>query len=125
TRVHSLVQLGRRAMLAELPQALESMDQPTGGAVNTYVVSGAVRARGIKVALSGLGGDEIFGGYPSFARLARVTDLTRIWGRTPSGLRTLAASAVRTFGRSSVRASKTPPVLEPDRSLSAMFPLPT
>src|SRR5262249_51958148 len=120
---HTHVQLTGTDLLAQLPQALDAMDQPTGDAVNTYVVSGAVRARGIKVALSGLGGDEIFGGYPSFARLARIADLTRIWGRTPAGLRTLAASAVRTLGRSSVRASKTAAVLESDGSLSAMFPL--
>ncbi|HEX7794227.1 MAG TPA: asparagine synthase (glutamine-hydrolyzing) [Vicinamibacterales bacterium] len=120
---HTHVQLTASDLLAQLPQALDAMDQPTGDAVNTYVVSGAVRARGIKVALSGLGGDEIFGGYPSFSRLARVADLTRLWGRAPSGLRTLAANAVRTIGRSSVRASKTAAVLESDGSLSAMFPL--
>jgi len=120
---HTHVQLTGSDLLAQLPHALEAMDQPTGDAVNTYVVSGAVRARGIKVALSGLGGDEIFGGYPSFARLARVADLTRVWGRTPSRLRALAASAVRTLGGSSVRASKTAAVLESDGSLSAMFPL--
>jgi asparagine synthase (glutamine-hydrolysing) len=120
---HTHVQLTGADLLAQLPHALKAMDQPTGDAVNTYVVSGAVRARGIKVALSGLGGDEVFGGYPSFARLTRVADLSRLWGRAPAGLRALAASAVRTFGGSSVRATKTAAVLESDGSLSAMFPL--
>jgi len=120
---HTHVQLTGSDLLAQLPHALQAMDQPTGDAVNTYVVSGAVRARGIKVALSGLGGDEIFGGYPSFARLGRIADLTRVWGRAPSRLRTLAAGAVRTLGRSSVLASKTAAVLESDGSISAMFPL--
>ncbi len=99
------------------------MDQPTGDAVNTYVVSGAVREREIKVALSGLGGDEIFGGYPSFDRLSRVADVARIWGRSPSALRSLTASAVRAIGGSSVQASKTAAVVESDGSLSSMFPL--
>ena len=120
---HTHVQLTGSDLLAQLPDALAAMDQPTGDAVNTYVVSGAVRARGIKVALSGLGGDEIFGGYPSFARLARVVDLARIWGRTPSVLRALTANMVRALGRSSVQAAKTAAVLESDGSLSAMFPL--
>lgn len=120
---HTHVQLTGSDLLGQLPQALGAMDQPTGDAVNTYVVSGAVRARGIKVALSGLGGDEIFGGYPSFARLSRIADLTRIWGRAPSGLRAFAASAVRTLGRSSVQASKAAAVLESDGSISSMFPL--
>jgi asparagine synthase (glutamine-hydrolysing) len=120
---HTHVQLTGSDLLAQLPHALAAMDQPTGDAVNTYVVAGAVRARGIKVALSGLGGDEIFGGYPSFSRLTRIVDLTRLSGRTPSGLRTFAANAVRALGRSSIQASKTAAVLESDGSLSAMFPL--
>ncbi len=120
---HTHVQLTGASLLDQLPQALGAMDQPTGDAVNTYVVSGAVRARGIKVALSGLGGDEIFGGYPSFARLTRIADLTRIWGRAPAALRNFAGGAVRALGRSSVQASKTAAVLESDGSVSAMFPL--
>jgi asparagine synthase (glutamine-hydrolysing) len=42
------------------------MDGPTADGINTYLVSRAVAEQGIKVALSGLGADEIFGGYPSF-----------------------------------------------------------
>ena len=120
---HTHVPLTGSDLLEQLPHALAAMDQPTGDAVNTYVVAGAVHARGLKVALSGLGGDEIFGGYPSFERLTRVADLTRLWGRTPSGLRALAGSAVRAIGRSSVQASKTAAVLESNGSVSAMFPL--
>jgi asparagine synthase (glutamine-hydrolysing) len=75
------------------------------------------------VALSGLGGDELFGGYRSFARLMRVADLTRIWGKSPEIVRTLAAGAVRALGRSSVPAVKSAAVLESDGSLSSMFPL--
>lgn len=51
-----------------LPDALASLDQPSMDAFNSYVVSRAVAGAGIKVALSGLGGDELFGGYPSFRR---------------------------------------------------------
>jgi len=120
---HTYVPLTGADLLEQLPHALSAMDQPTGDAVNTYVVSGAVRARGIKVALSGLGGDEIFGGYPSFARLTRVAELSRLWGRAPSALRTFAAHAVRALGRSSVQASKAAAVIESDGSISSMFPL--
>jgi len=52
-----------------LPDALNAMDQPTQDGINSYLISRCVRANGIKVALSGTGGDELFGGYPSFARL--------------------------------------------------------
>ena len=50
-------------MLELLPHALNDMDQPTIDGINTYVVSYAARKAGFKVALSGLGGDELFGGY--------------------------------------------------------------
>ncbi|MDE3083749.1 MAG: asparagine synthase (glutamine-hydrolyzing), partial [Verrucomicrobiota bacterium] len=51
---------------ADLGRILSALDQPTGDGVNTYYVSRAARAGGVTVALSGLGGDELFGGYPSF-----------------------------------------------------------
>ncbi|MBI3450707.1 MAG: asparagine synthase (glutamine-hydrolyzing) [Acidobacteria bacterium] len=49
-----------------LPDALASMDQPTFDGVNTYLVSRAARRAGLKVAISGIGADELFGGYPFF-----------------------------------------------------------
>ncbi|HEX6050820.1 MAG TPA: asparagine synthase (glutamine-hydrolyzing), partial [Gemmatimonadaceae bacterium] len=55
---HHEIPLGGRDLLAALPAAFAAMDQPTLDGINTYVVSEAVRARGSKVVLSGLGGDE-------------------------------------------------------------------
>ena len=120
---HTHVALRGDDLLDRLPDALAAMDQPTGDGVNTYIVSGAVAERGMKVALSGLGGDELFGGYPSFARLARVADLTRMWGKSPDVLRTAAAGAVRALGGSSVQAAKAAAVVESDGSVASMFPL--
>jgi asparagine synthase (glutamine-hydrolysing) len=65
---HHLIPLGDEDLLAALPRAFASMDQPTLDGINTYVVSESVRAHGTKVVLSGLGGDELFAGYPSFFR---------------------------------------------------------
>ena len=50
----------------DLPKIIEAMDQPTIDGLNTWFVSKAARELGLKVAISGLGGDELFGGYPSF-----------------------------------------------------------
>jgi asparagine synthase (glutamine-hydrolysing) len=50
----------------DLPKILEAMDQPTIDGLNTWFVSKAARELGLKVVISGLGGDELFGGYPSF-----------------------------------------------------------
>ena len=65
---HQEIRLSEDRLLGLLPQALASMDQPTMDGVNTFVVSQAVKQAGITVALSGLGGDELFAGYPSFRR---------------------------------------------------------
>lgn len=120
---HTHIQLGDDDLLTQLPAALQAMDQPTGDGINTFVVSRAVREQGMTVALSGLGGDELFGGYPSFARLQRIVDLGRVWARCPPPLRAGAAAAVRTLGGSSIYASKAAAVLESDGSLASMFPL--
>jgi asparagine synthase (glutamine-hydrolysing) len=69
---HTEIRLSESEMLATLPEAVAGMDQPTIDAINTWVISRATKQAGITVALSGLGGDEIFGGYPSFARAARI-----------------------------------------------------
>ena len=71
TRHHEVL-LRDSDLLAALPAALATMDQPSMDGLNTYVVSRAVHEAGIKVVLSGLGGDELFAGYPSFARAARL-----------------------------------------------------
>lgn len=55
----------------DLPQILEAMDQPSIDGLNTWFVSKAARELGLKVAISGLGGDELFGGYPSFRDIPR------------------------------------------------------
>jgi asparagine synthase (glutamine-hydrolysing) len=62
-----------RAHFSAAREALfAAMDQPTVDGINTYFVAEAAKAAGLKVALSGLGGDEIFAGYPSFAQIPKL-----------------------------------------------------
>ncbi len=69
---HHIVRTVDRAEFeADLPALLDAMDLPTIDGFNTWFVSKAAREAGIKVALSGLGADECFGGYPSFADVPR------------------------------------------------------
>lgn len=75
---HSEVHLSEKRLLRMLPSAIESLDQPTMDGINTYAVSKAIKDAGITVALSGLGGDELFGGYPTFHRALRIRKLNSI-----------------------------------------------
>ncbi len=60
------------------------MDQPTIDGVNTWFVARAAASQGIKVALSGVGGDELFASYPGFAELPRINRLARPLSRFPA-----------------------------------------
>ena len=66
---------------ADFPRLLAHLDQPSIDGVNTFYVSRAVAQTGIKAVLSGAGGDELFGGYPSFTRLPRAMMAKRIAGK--------------------------------------------
>jgi asparagine synthase (glutamine-hydrolysing) len=68
---HILRRVSEREFRADLPAILAAMDQPSIDGVNTWFVSKAAKEAGLKVALSGLGGDELLAGYPSFRDIPR------------------------------------------------------
>jgi len=74
---HRTVRVTRRDFEDSFDHFMWSMDQPTIDGVNSYWVSRAARQCGLKVALSGLGGDELFGGYPSFRDIPRLVKALR------------------------------------------------
>ncbi len=69
---HHRIQLAEEEVIEWVAEAVGKLDLPSVDAINTYIVSRAVAAHGVKVALSGLGGDELFGGYPSFRDVPRL-----------------------------------------------------
>jgi asparagine synthase (glutamine-hydrolysing) len=120
---HTEVQLTDRAMLDQLPAALAAMDQPTGDGINSYIVSQVVRKAGVKVALSGLGGDEFFAGYPSFLRLEKAMKYLHLLRYLPTTARCAAARAVEFAAGKSIQASKVSAMIRSDGSLATMYPV--
>ncbi len=95
-RHHELV-IRDADLAAELPAALAAQDQPSIDGANVFIISRAVRAAGVKVILSGQGGDEVFGGYPTFRRIPRMVAAHRMVAALPRSVRHGIAWGARTW----------------------------
>jgi asparagine synthase (glutamine-hydrolysing) len=81
-------------VMLQLYEWLQAADRPSIDGLNTFIVSGAVKDRGVTVALSGLGADELFGGYSSFRRIPKLQRLLYAVAWMPASLRRAAAKVV-------------------------------
>jgi asparagine synthase (glutamine-hydrolysing) len=96
---HQEFMLSADDMLHRVDEAIEALDQPTMDGINTYFVSWVARQVGLKVALSGLGGDEVFGGYRTFSQTPRAARLRKLGHWTPEPIRSAtAALAIKIAG---------------------------
>ncbi len=114
---HMEIPLAEEELLSMLPDALKAMDQPTIDGINTFVISKVVKESGIKVALSGLGGDEMFAGYPSFKRAKILKKIARI----PNCLRHVTSIAGKACFNSSITQRKFWEFLDSDCSPQAAY----
>ncbi|HYT90969.1 MAG TPA: asparagine synthase (glutamine-hydrolyzing) [Gemmataceae bacterium] len=88
---HTTEQVSANDLLAHFDEALEAADQPSTDVVNSYYVCKLARRSGLKVALCGHGGDELFGGYDNFRLIPRILRFRAI----PRPLRRLVGCAIR------------------------------
>jgi asparagine synthase (glutamine-hydrolysing) len=91
---HSELNLTGQEMLVRLDEAIAAFDQPSMDGINTYFASWAARQAGLKVALSGLGSDELFGGYSLFKAAAGVAKLAALARFFPRPVRCWVASVL-------------------------------
>ena len=89
---HHEINVSQADVVAAIPEALGAMDLPTMDGINTYFVSRETRRAGVKVALSGLGGDEVFAGYSSFRTVPRMERIAKFWNHWPKSVRIPVAS---------------------------------
>ena len=80
---HTIRELSLDEFRAEMPRIFQAMDQPSVDGLNSYFISKAAADSGLKVALSGTGGDELFGGYTSFRDIPRWMPVTSLLSRVP------------------------------------------
>ena len=90
---HHELMIGAVAIEHTLPSIVRRLDAPSADAINSYFVSQAVAATGVKAVLSGVGGDEMFGGYPSFQRIPSAIRTAK-WLAPVLPVTAMAASAL-------------------------------
>jgi asparagine synthase (glutamine-hydrolysing) len=98
--LHTEVELTGESVRERLPRALAAFDQPSLDGLNTYFVSGAAREAGLTVALSGVGGDELFGGYDGYRKPLLAARIFPALSWLPPGLRRAAAAGLNVTSRS-------------------------
>ncbi len=90
---HHELMIGAGAIERALPSIIRRLDAPSADAINSYFVSQAVAATRVKAVLSGVGGDEMFGGYPSFQRIPSAMRTAK-WLAPVLSVTAMAAAAV-------------------------------
>ncbi|RDC56230.1 asparagine synthase (glutamine-hydrolyzing) [Pedobacter chinensis] len=77
---HAEYKIDKEIFNANFPKALHSMDQPSADGINSWFINYFAKENNLKAVLSGIGADELFGGYPSFKRMAMVKKLSKLPG---------------------------------------------
>ncbi len=116
---HVEFEMTAESVFEALPEVFLAMDQPTIDGVNTFLVSKLARTSGEVVAISGLGGDELFGGYPSFTQVPQLLRFSLMVNTVPGFGRML--SALLELASKGTKIEKLKYVLQNPRSPEAAY----
>jgi asparagine synthase (glutamine-hydrolysing) len=103
---HHTLELDESDLVNALPDAIFAMDQPTVDGINTFLIAKCARKSNWKVALSGIGGDELFGGYDSFSLTPKLSILDRFLRPLPRSWRNFAGNFLKRILPASDRNNK-------------------
>jgi asparagine synthase (glutamine-hydrolysing) len=121
---HHEIEISSHAVMTSLPQIIGAMDQPTVDGVNTYIISRETRRMGFKVALSGLGADEIFAGYETFTAVPRMERFAWYASIVNPALRHMLAAMIGPLNsKRRPRAEKLAALIEGDISIPHPYAL--
>jgi len=118
---HHEINLSAETFLQDIPSAVASIDFPSGDGPNTYAVSKATKEAGLTVAISGLGGDELFAGYPVFQYMQSIEKSFLLKLSYP--LRKSASTLLNTISSSRSLRKKAELLGLPKANLASAFPL--
>jgi asparagine synthase (glutamine-hydrolysing) len=119
---HDTLRLTANDMLEAVPDVLAAMDHPSGDGANTWLVSRATRRAGITMALSGLGGDELFAGYPVFKHVLTLWE--RRWlTQFPTWMRGIARRALMRMKPEFARSAWADALLLDSFTVDSTYPL--
>jgi len=88
----------------QIDDIVRHMDHPSFDGINSYFVSKAAKSGGVTVAVSGLGGDEVFGGYGSFNVIPASAKAISVWKAVPGSFRDLIIKIIGAFKIPSIDA---------------------
>jgi asparagine synthase (glutamine-hydrolysing) len=119
---HHEIKLKPEDFLKQLPEALSAIDHPSGDGPNTYIVSKATKKAGVTMALSGIGGDELFAGYDVFKRMAALQK--KSWINALPSFSRKAAGFVIQQQKKSVSGNKMEELLaQPKINFASAYPI--
>ncbi len=121
---HHEIVISSHEVMTSLPKIIGAMDQPTVDGVNTYIISRETKRMGYKVALSGLGADEIFAGYETFKSVPRMEWFAWCASSINPTLRHMLASIIRApISKRHPKAEKLAVLIEGDSSIPHPYAL--